>query len=298
VPCFDFWNRLVSIEGQQTVKEFALACQQNAHLVASLTLQLQARNKSPELTTVQRIRNRYEIEYASREELRGLGYRVADQVLASAQLPLYDSRSPLNELGPFTRLVLRNTTLEGQMPAIRVLDVAAGRGNFAQFVKEELGVPVEQIVCVDLSSTSTARTTELGFPSITGDINNLTTNQVAGPFDLVCLGYFIDRDAQPKITLDYIQKFLPPSPGGVLIFEGLLPVVPIDSRGTAYTQPQDRISPGSDLVDDALAIVRLVEGNTDGLKLVAFALGAKPLRSLDGPELLSSSALVFARRKP
>lgn len=294
IPCYDLWGWLVSSVGQKKIKEFALACERNQPAVQSLTEQLKERNRDPNLTTNQRIGNRYLIEYATRAELEQYRYQISpEKDLAVAELPIYDSWSPaVNEQEPFRQLVLNNSGLAKRVPNIAVLDVAAGRGSFSLFLRDNFGISPNNVLCVDLSPTSTARTQELGFPSITGDIKEIQINTV---FDLIYLGYCIDRDNQPKKTLRKVRSLL--HLRGVLILEGLLPVIPEDSLGTVYTEVPDRITKGKDLVGDAIAIATFVKENGDGLRLTAFALGPKIVRSLDGPELLSSSTFVFEREK-
>ncbi len=291
---YDFWGWLTSENGQRNIKTFADCCEQNQLLVQDLSQQLTGKNSDPSLTTSQRITNRYWVEYANVDELRENGYRLPEQGLTQMRAPTYDSFSPaVNEAEFFKRLVLDNTNLGKQIPRITVLDVAAGRGRFSQFMRT-LGVSTQKCVCVDISPTSSARTKEQGFQSITGDIKKVT-GQIKETFDLIYLGYCIDRDDQPKETLERIRKLLRPE--GTLILEGLLPVVPQDSLGTVYTDQPDRITEGKTLVDDAVAITDFVKNSGNGLKLVAFALGPKLVRSLDGPELLSSSTFVFAKEK-
>lgn len=203
----------------------------------------------------------------------------------------YAYLSPLLVQEGFEQITGRTHT---EACTLRMIDVGAGSNELLRFIRDELHVPVENLVGTDVSEESTRIISTDGFTAHCGRLETLPIPPRS--FDIVFLSYFIDYDTNQAGTFDAALRIL--KPGGRIVLEGLFPVRPFafltkDKKTFSFVTRGWSIHGDIKRVENAFSTRALTQGRTATLEHVY--KGVRYVRSARyGCKKLPSHFLVFS----
>ncbi|HEY4498548.1 MAG TPA: class I SAM-dependent methyltransferase [Candidatus Paceibacterota bacterium] len=221
--------------------------------------------------------------------------KITDEVIARA----YDAEYQTNNYAYLNALLVRRgfERITGYAssgaPSLTILDIGAGSNEFLRFCHAELGVPAIQLFGADISAVSVQIIKQDGFNACLGRAEQLQFPNAS--FDLVLLSYFIDYDTNQRATFGAAVRLL--KPGGILVFEGLLPCKSLhrqERAGNAF------ITRGRSSIEDTRLICAAIESigreQSCTILLQRVALGRRYIYNRFGFKRRSSHFLVFSKK--
>lgn len=232
--------------------------------------------------------SRYDLEYATAEEVNELIPGIG----ATFSRTHYWHYSPIFEQSVLGLIFTEWSNINPKIAKwhtlasathLKYIDVGCGNGTLL-FALAKNGVLKENLLGIDISGKAVDRTLEQGIPALKG-----TLSEIRPYADAIFLSYFIDRDSDQKATFDTAVAGLPE--GGLLVIEGLFPCILNDTNGISYGTAN--ITSGISAEGDIENVVIYLK--TISMRICSIMTGERLVYSLDGPEVLPTTILVFIK---